>query len=32
VVVGNCDGFVGNRLLDPYSNEAAFLVNIQGER
>jgi hypothetical protein len=25
-VVGNCDGFVGNRVLDPYSAEAAFLL------
>jgi 3-hydroxyacyl-CoA dehydrogenase len=26
VVVGNCRGFVGNRLLFPYMNEAQFLV------
>ena len=25
VVVGNCYGFVGNRMLHPYSNEAQFL-------
>ena len=26
VVVGNCDGFVGNRVLDPYSYEAVFCI------
>jgi 3-hydroxyacyl-CoA dehydrogenase len=26
VVVGNCRGFVGNRLMFPYMNEAQFLV------
>jgi 3-hydroxyacyl-CoA dehydrogenase len=26
VVVGNCDGFVGNRLLIPYSGETALLL------
>mmetsp|Transcript_64613 Transcript_64613/g.126867 ORF Transcript_64613/g.126867 Transcript_64613/m.126867 type:complete len:715 (-) Transcript_64613:170-2314(-) len=26
VVVGNCDGFVGNRCLDPYAYEASYLV------
>jgi 3-hydroxyacyl-CoA dehydrogenase len=26
VVVGNCRGFVGNRMLAPYSREAQFLV------
>ncbi len=26
VVVGNCDGFVGNRMLVPYRREAEFLV------
>ena len=26
VLVGNCDGFVGNRMLNPYTREAAFLV------
>ena len=25
-IVGNCYGFVGNRVLDPYSIEAAFLL------
>ena len=27
VVVGNCDGFVGNRMVFPYSEEAAFVVD-----
>ena len=26
VVVGNCDGFVGNRMLEGYGNEANFLL------
>lgn len=26
VLVGNCRGFVGNRMLEPYSREAQFLV------
>ena len=26
VVVGNCDGFVGNRMLIPYSAETCFLL------
>ena len=26
VVVGNCDGFVGNRMLHPYTTEAALLL------
>jgi 3-hydroxyacyl-CoA dehydrogenase len=26
VVVGNCDGFVGNRMLHPYSSESALLL------
>ena len=26
VLVGNCDGFVGNRMLAPYLREAEFLV------
>ena len=26
VLVGNCDGFVGNRMLAPYMREAEFLV------
>eukprot|EP00956_Cyclotella_meneghiniana_P005733 scaffold7433_cov77-Cyclotella_meneghiniana.AAC.6 len=26
VVVGNCDGFVGNRMLHPYSSEATLLL------
>ncbi len=26
VVVGNCDGFVGNRMLAPYLREAEFMV------
>jgi 3-hydroxyacyl-CoA dehydrogenase len=26
VVVGNCDGFCGNRMLRPYGAEAAFLL------
>ena len=26
VLVGNCDGFVGNRMLSPYSREAQFLL------
>ena len=26
VVVGNCDGFVGNRMMFPYMYEAQFLV------
>jgi len=26
VLVGNCDGFVGNRMLAPYVREAEFLV------
>jgi 3-hydroxyacyl-CoA dehydrogenase len=26
VVVGNCDGFVGNRMLKPYSAETALLL------
>ena len=30
VVVGNCDGFVGNRVLDPYSYEASFMLE-EGE-
>lgn len=25
-VVGNCPGFVGNRMLFPYKNETDFLV------
>ena len=27
VVVGNCDGFVGNRMLAPYAREAALLLD-----
>ncbi|MCS1410016.1 MAG: Fatty acid oxidation complex subunit alpha [Verrucomicrobia subdivision 3 bacterium] len=26
VIVGNCFGFVGNRMFSPYTNEAQFLV------
>jgi 3-hydroxyacyl-CoA dehydrogenase/enoyl-CoA hydratase/carnithine racemase len=26
VVVGNCDGFVGNRMLHPYSSESTLLL------
>jgi 3-hydroxyacyl-CoA dehydrogenase len=26
VVVGNCDGFVGNRMLHPYSSESCLLL------
>ena len=26
VLVGNCDGFVGNRMLSPYGREAQFLL------
>ena len=26
VVVGNCDGFVGNRMIAPYSTESVFVV------
>lgn len=26
VTVGNCDGFVGNRMLNPYSSEAVLLL------
>jgi 3-hydroxyacyl-CoA dehydrogenase len=26
VVAGNCDGFIGNRMLHPYGREAAFLL------
>ncbi|MCB1733449.1 MAG: 3-hydroxyacyl-CoA dehydrogenase family protein, partial [Halieaceae bacterium] len=26
VLVGNCRGFVGNRMFDPYTREAQFLV------
>jgi len=26
VLVGNCDGFVGNRMVAPYTGEAAFCV------
>ncbi len=26
VVVGNCEGFVGNRMLFPYTGEAAFVL------
>ena len=26
VMVGNCDGFVGNRMLAPYAAEATLLV------
>jgi 3-hydroxyacyl-CoA dehydrogenase len=26
VVAGNCDGFIGNRMLHPYLREAAFLL------
>jgi len=26
VVVGNCDGFVGNRMLHPYTSESAMLL------
>lgn len=26
VVVGNCDGFVGNRMLHPYTSESALLL------
>ena len=26
VVVGNCDGFVGNRMLFPYGEQATFLI------
>ena len=27
VTVGNCDGFVGNRMLNPYSSEAVLLLS-----
>jgi 3-hydroxyacyl-CoA dehydrogenase len=30
VVVGNCDGFVGNRMLKPYSAETALLLTEGG--
>lgn len=26
MVVGNCDGFVGNRMLFPYGEQATFLI------
>lgn len=26
VVAGNCDGFIGNRMLDQYTKQAAFLL------
>ncbi len=26
VLAGNCDGFIGNRMLHPYGREASFLV------
>ena len=26
ILVGNCEGFVGNRMLSPYSREAQFLL------
>ena len=26
VTVGNCDGFVGNRMLNPYTSEAVLLL------
>lgn len=26
VLVGNCDGFVGNRMLGPYGEEASFML------
>jgi len=30
VVVGNCDGFVGNRMLHPYTSEATLLLSEYG--
>ena len=30
VVVGNCDGFCGNRMVRPYSNESVLLLVEQG--
>lgn len=27
VVVGNCDGFVGNRMLHPFSSESTLLLS-----
>jgi len=30
VVVGNCDGFVGNRMLHPYSTESVLLLSEYG--
>jgi len=30
VVVGNCDGFCGNRMLKPYSAETVFLLTERG--
>ena len=30
VVVGNCDGFCGNRMVRPYSNESVLLLVGQG--
>lgn len=30
VVVGNCDGFVGNRMMHPYTTESALLLTDYG--
>lgn len=30
VVVGNCDGFVGNRMLNPYSTESTLILTEYG--
>jgi 3-hydroxyacyl-CoA dehydrogenase len=30
VVVGNCDGFVGNRMLNPYSTESTLMLTEYG--
>ena len=30
VVVNNCDGFVGNRMVRPYSSEAVLLLEAGG--
>lgn len=30
VTVGNCEGFVGNRMLFPYTGEAVFILEEQG--
>jgi len=32
VTVGNCQGFVGNRMINPYSTEAVFLLEEGGAK